>query len=66
MSESILCLVVFFFLGWIIALKMEIQKLKEDSRKLKTMLKLDIREKTADVNIVPGKKIWGCKPAWMK
>jgi hypothetical protein len=57
MTIPILCLIVLFFLGWVILLRTEIQGLKETNRKLADKVKTHTALLTSGVEAGEGRRL---------
>jgi len=63
MTEVMLCVTVMVTLCWVICLKMDIQTLKDENEKLRSALKIGLREKTGHVEVAkPTIPVWS-KPS---
>ncbi len=61
MTEVMLCVTVMVTICWVICLKMDIQTLKDENEKLRSALKISIREKTSH-----GEVAKSTIPVWSK
>lgn len=59
MNESILCLVAFGFLAWVILLRAENADLKAQNQKLRSELEHFVKKTTGDVDVVTTSRSWG-------
>ena len=59
MNESILCLVAFSFLAWVVVLKMQNNELQEENRKLRSELEHFAKKMKGDVDVMQGSHSWG-------
>lgn len=66
MNDVVLCMAALALLGWVIYLKLEVAKLKEELEQLARRLKRFLQEHGKDVETGGQASAWGKPPSWMK
>ena len=61
MSECLLCLTALFLLSWVLYLKVEVRTLAEKLEKLAQAVRLRLKDKLDDVEVVKTGTWWGTR-----
>ena len=62
---TILCINGFFFLLWVIYLKVENNRLRKENRILRDLASYSVHMKNGNVDIVTGARSHGNRPRWL-
>lgn len=65
-NDVIFCIASLALLGWVIYLKLDVAKLKEEIEQLTRRLKRFLHEHGKDVETSDQGAAWGKRPRWMK